>query len=133
MAHKLKDSMSTGELVGQLSEQVSRLVRDELRLARLELTEKGRHVGIGAGLFGGAGLVAFFGAAALLTAVILLLAEVLPPWAAAAVVALVLLIAAAVLSLAGKKQVSQGAPPTPEQTLRSVKADIDTVKERVRR
>jgi len=138
MAHRLRDpmstdSMSTGDLVGRLSEQMSRLVRDELRLARLEMTEKGRHVGIGAGLFGGAGLVAFFGAAALLTAVVLLLAEVLPPWAAAAIVGVVLLVGAALLSLAGKRQVSQGAPPTPVETLHSVKADFDAVKEKAHR
>ncbi|MEV1247188.1 phage holin family protein [Nonomuraea sp. NPDC050022] len=123
----------THKLVNDLSEQVSRLVRDELRLARLELTRKGKRAGFGAGLFGAAGMTAFFGGAALVTAVILLLALVMPGWAAAAVVAGVLFVVAAVLGLIGKNQVKQAAPLVPAETIASVKADIDVVKERARR
>lgn len=123
----------THKLVTDLSEQVSRLVRDELRLARLELTRKGKRAGFGAGLFGAAGMTAFFGAATLVAAVILLLALVLPAWAAAALVAVVLFIVAAVLGLIGKNQVKQATPPMPEEAIASVKADIDMVKERARR
>ncbi|NRQ39270.1 phage holin family protein [Nonomuraea sp. NN258] len=123
----------THKLVNDLSDQVSRLVKDELRLAKLELTEKGKHAGFGAGLFGAAGLIAFFGGAVLVTAVVLLLALVMPGWAAAAIVAVVLLIAAALLGLVGKKKVKQATPPVPEETIASVKADIDMVKERARR
>jgi uncharacterized membrane protein YqjE len=123
----------TQKLVSDLSDQVSRLVKDELRLARLELTEKGKRAGFGAGLFGAAGMAAFFGGAVLVTAVVLLLALVMPAWAAAAIVAIVLLIVAALLGLIGKNQVKQAAPPVPEETIASVKADIDMVKERARR
>ncbi|MEU1387583.1 MULTISPECIES: phage holin family protein [unclassified Nonomuraea] len=123
----------THKLVSDLSDQVSRLVKDELRLARLELAEKGRRAGFGAGLFGAAGMAAFFGGAALVTAVVLLLALVMPGWAAAAIVGAVLLIAAALLGLTGKNQVKQATPPVPEETIASVKADIDMVKERARR
>lgn len=123
----------THKLVTDLSEQVSRLVRDELRLARLELTRKGKRAGFGAGLFGAAGMTAFFGGATLVAAVILLLALVLPAWAAAALVAVVLFIVAAVLGLIGKNQVKQATPPMPEEAIASVKADIDMVKERARR
>ncbi|MCA2220614.1 phage holin family protein [Nonomuraea aurantiaca] len=123
----------THKLVNELSEQVSRLVRDELRLARLELTRKGKQAGFGAGLFGAAGMTAFFGGAALVAAVILLLALVMPAWAAAAVVAGALFAVAAVLGLIGKNQVKQAAPLVPEETIASVKADIDVVKERARR
>lgn len=123
----------THKLVNDLSDQVSRLVKDELRLARLELTEKGKRAGFGAGMFGAAGMAAFFGGAALVAAVILLLALVLPGWAAAAIVAVVLFIAAALLGLVGKNQVKQATPPVPEETIASVKADIDMVKERARR
>ncbi|TMR92443.1 phage holin family protein [Nonomuraea basaltis] len=123
----------TQKLVHDLSEQVSRLVKDELRLARMELTEKGKHARFGAGLFGAAGTVAFLGGATLVAAVVMLLALVLPGWAAAAIVAGVLLIAAAVLGLTGKNQVKRAAPPVPEETIASVKADIDMVKERARR
>ncbi|MFG3436660.1 MULTISPECIES: phage holin family protein [Nonomuraea] len=123
----------THKLVNDLSEQVSRLVRDELRLARLELTRKGKRAGFGAGLFGAAGLVAFFGGATLVAAVVLLLSLVMPAWAAAAIVAVVLFVIAAVIGLIGRKQVKQAAPPVPSEAIASVKADIDVVKESVRR
>jgi uncharacterized membrane protein YqjE len=123
----------THKLVNDLSEQVSMLVRDELRLARMELTEKGKHAGFGAGLFGAAGTVAFLGSAALVTAIILLLALVMPGWAAAAIVAGVLFIVAAVLGMIGKNQMKQAAPPVPRETIASVKADIDMVREHARR
>ncbi|QYC43356.1 hypothetical protein Nocox_28860 [Nonomuraea coxensis DSM 45129] len=123
----------TQKLVSDLSEQVSRLVKDELRLARMELTEKGKRAGFGAGLFGAAGTAAFFGAAALVAAVILLLALAMPAWVAAAVVGVVLFVVAAVLGLVGKNQVKRATPPVPEETIASVKADIDMVKERAHR
>lgn len=123
----------THKLVSDLSEQVSRLVRDELRLARLELTQKGKRAGVGAGLFGAAGMSAFFGGAALVAAVIMLLALVMPGWLAAAIVAAVLFIAAAVFGLTGKKQVKRVGPPVPSETIASVRADIDMVKEKARR
>ncbi|TYB68798.1 phage holin family protein [Nonomuraea sp. PA05] len=123
----------THKLVNDLSEQVTRLVKDELRLARMELTEKGKRAGFGAGLFGAAGMAAFFGGAALVAAVVMLLALVLPGWAAAAIVAGVLFIASAVLGLFGKNEVKRATPPVPEETIASVKADIDMVKERARR
>jgi len=128
-----KESLPTSELIRQMSEQVSRLVRDELRLAKAELTEKGRHAGIGVGLFGGAGVVALFGAASLVAAVILLLAQVMPAWAAAAVVGGVLLVVAGALGFFGKRQVTEAAPPTPVRTIESVKDDIDAVRERAHR
>nr|WP_201761655.1 phage holin family protein [Nonomuraea sp. K271] len=120
-------------MVNDLSEQVSRLVRDELRLARMELQEKGRHAGFGAGLFGAAGVVALFGGGALVAAVVMLLALFLPGWVAAAIVAVVLFIVAAVLGLTGRKQVKRAGPPVPRETLASVRADIDMVKEKARR
>ncbi|TDD15792.1 phage holin family protein [Nonomuraea diastatica] len=123
----------THKLVNDLSEQVSRLVKDELRLARIELQEKGRHAGFGAGLVGAAGVTALFGGGALVAAVILLLALVLPGWLAAAIVAVVLFVVAAVLGLTGKKQVQRATPPVPRETLASVRADIDMVKEYARR
>ncbi|SFI84010.1 Putative Holin-X, holin superfamily III [Streptosporangium canum] len=128
-----KDALSTAELIRQMSEEVSRLVRDELRLAKLELAEKGRHAGIGAGLFGGAGVVALYGGGALVAAVILLLALAMPAWAAAAIVGVVLLAVAAVLGVLGKRQVTEAVPPAPERTIESLKHDIDVVKERAHR
>ncbi|MEV0995239.1 phage holin family protein [Nonomuraea sp. NPDC050202] len=123
----------THKLVNDLSEQVTRLVKDELRLARMELTEKGKRAGFGAGLFGAAGMVAFCGGATLVAAVVMLLALVLPGWAAAAIVAGALFIVSALLGLFGKNEVKRATPPVPEEAIASVKADIDMVKERARR
>jgi hypothetical protein len=124
---------STGELVGQAAEQISRLVRDELAVARAEMTAKGKKAGVGAGLLGGGGLVAVYAVAALLTAVVLGLAEVMPAWLAALIVAVVLFAAAGVLAVVGRKEVKQAVPPVPQETVHSVKADIDEVKERAHR
>ena len=118
---------STAELVQRATEQISRLVRDELALARVELTQKGKHAGIGIGLFGGGGVMALYGTGALVATVILLLALVMPAWLAALIVAVALFVLAGILALVGKKQVSRAVPPVPEATVRSVRADVDTV------
>jgi Putative Actinobacterial Holin-X, holin superfamily III len=122
-----------GELARQLPEQVSKLVRDEMRLARMEMTEKGKRAGLGVGMFGGGGVVALYGVAAVLTAVILLLAKVMPAWGAALVVGGALLAAAAILAQLGRTQVRRASPPLPEQAVGSVKSDIDEIKERAHR
>jgi uncharacterized membrane protein YqjE len=119
---------STTALVSQLSEQVSRLVRDELRLAKLELTDKGKRAGLGAGLFGGAGLVALYGLAVLVAAVVLLLTLALPAWAAALIVAAVYGAIAAFLYMRGKDRVQEATPLKPEQTIDSVKEDVEWAK-----
>ncbi len=124
---------STGELVRQAAEQISRLVRDELALAKAEMTQKGKKAGVGAGLLGGGGVVALYGVAALLATVVLALAEAMPAWLAALIVAVVLFATAGVLALLGRRQVQQATPPVPRETVRNVKADIDEVKERAQR
>ncbi|HET8680927.1 MAG TPA: phage holin family protein [Micromonosporaceae bacterium] len=118
---------STAELIQNASEQISRLVRDELRLARAELASKGRTAGIGVGLLGGGGVVALYGVAALLTALVLGLAEVMPAWVAALLVGVVLLAVAGVLALVGRGRVREAAPPVPEETVASVRRDIGAV------
>lgn len=118
---------STSELVQRAAEQVTKLVRDELALARAELTEKGKHAGIGAGLFGGGGVLALYGVGALVAAGILLLALAMPAWLAALVMAVVLFAIAGILALIGRKQVRQAVPPMPTAAAESVRADVDTV------
>ena len=118
---------STSELVQRASEQISRLVRDELALAKAELTEKGKHAGIGVGLFGGGGALALYGLGVLIATAILALDLVMPAWLAALIVAVVLFAAAGVLALVGKKQVQQAVPPMPTDATESVKADVDAV------
>ncbi len=127
------EDASTGQLIGQLTEQISRLVRDEARLAQAEVSQKAKRLGVGAGLFGGAGLFAFFGLAVLIATAVLALALVLPAWLAALIVAVVLLAVAGALALVGKKDVDKGTPPVPSEAIASTKADIATVKESARR
>jgi membrane protein len=121
-----------GELVQDLSRQTSTLIRQEMRLAQAELAEKGRHAGRGAGMFGGAGVVALYGGGALIAAAVLGLATVLEPWIAAAAIGAALMLVAGVLALTGKKELEEAGPPKPEQTLDSVQRDIETVKARAR-
>jgi uncharacterized membrane protein YqjE len=122
------DDRSVGELVNQLSQQTSTLVRQEIRLAQPELQEKGKRMGIGAGLFGGASLVALYGVGALVAAAIIGIGTLLEPWIAAVIVGVVLLAVAGVLALTGRKQVERATPPLPEQAIASAKRDVDEIK-----
>lgn len=115
---------STGELVSRVSHDVSELVRNELRLAQAEMKEKGRQVGIGAGLFGVAGLLALYAVGVLIVTAVLALALVLDAWLAALIVGVVLLLAAGVASLLGKKEVEQAAPPLPTEAVAGIKQDV---------
>lgn len=123
---------STSELVQRASEQITRLVRDEIALAKAELTEKGKHAGIGVGLFGGAGVLALYGVGAMLATVIIALSLVLPAWLAALIVTVALFAVAGVLALLGKRQVSQAVPPEPSDALASAKADVDEVRHAIK-
>lgn len=123
---------STSELVQRASEQITRLVRDEIALAKAELAEKGKHAGIGVGLFGGGGVLALYGVGALIATLIVVLDLFLPLWAAALIVTVVLFAVAGVLALLGKKQVSQAVPPEPSEAVAGFKADVDEVKHAVK-
>jgi nitrate/nitrite transporter NarK len=122
-----------GELVQRASQQLTELVRGEMRLAQAEMKEKGKRYGKGGGLFGGAGVVGFLTLQALVATAIAALAVLLPIWAATLVITAVLGVIAAVMAMSGKKQVSQAAPPTPEQAIDNVKADVAEIKGSARR
>ncbi|MDY7090147.1 MAG: phage holin family protein [Actinomycetota bacterium] len=122
------EQQPVGQLVNQLSEQVSTLVRDELTLARMEMVEKGKRAGTGAGLLGGAGVIALYGLAALFVTMGALLALILPVWAAALIVTVVLFAAAGVAALIGKNQVKHAVPPEPIEAMESGKRDVEAVK-----
>ena len=124
---------STGELVKQLSEQVSALVRDELKMARLELTRKGRFAGLGMGMYGASGLVALYAIACLLAAAIIAIAGEIRPWLAALIVGLALLVVSAAAALMGRSRVRRATPPIPEQAVEGAKADVEEVKEGMHR
>lgn len=128
MSHPESSSQpSPAELISRLSEQTSRLVREEFKLARAEMTATAKQGGVGAGLLGAGGVLAAYGFAALIATAIIALALVLPAWAAALIVTAVLFIAAAIAALAGKKKV-QGLSPAPERTIGSLQDDIAEVK-----
>jgi uncharacterized membrane protein YqjE len=124
---------SAGELVKQMTEQVSTLVRDELKLAQVELTRKGKQAGLGAGLLGGGGLIAFFGVGCLTACAIIGLSRVVQPWLAALIVGVALLAIAGVAALMGKGRIRQATPLVPTEALGSVKSDVEEIKERTRR
>jgi uncharacterized membrane protein YqjE len=121
-----------GELLKQLSEETTRLVHQELELAKAELAQKGRQAGLGAGLFGAAGVIGFLALAALTTCIILLLDATMPAWLAALIVAAVYAAVAAVLAMRGRAKVKQATPPVPEQTIETVKEDVEWAKTQMR-
>ena len=124
---------SVGQLVEQLSAQISALVRDEMALATAEMKRKGAQAGIGIGMGGAGAVMALLGLGALVAAAILGLAVVLAAWLSALIIGVVLVVVAGVISAAGITQVRKSAPPVPEKAVRSTKQDIETVKESVRR
>ncbi len=123
----------TGQLVKQFSEEVSQLVRDELKLATLEMTSKAKTAARGASLFGGSGLLALYGTGCLLAAAIIALAGVMRPWLAALIVGVALLGIAGIAALAGRGQIKKATPPVPTRAADSVKADVEQIKESAHR
>jgi hypothetical protein len=123
---------STAELVQTASEQISRLVKDEIALAKAELAEKGKHAGIGIGLFGAGGVFVFYGVGATIATLIIVFDLFLPLWLAALIWTLVLFLAAGILALFGKNQVTKAVPPEPEAAIESVKLDVDEVVQAVK-
>jgi uncharacterized membrane protein YqjE len=120
------------DLLKQLSDQTATLVRQELELAKAELSAKGKQVGLGAGMFGGAGALGFYALGALTACLILALSTAVDGWLAALIVFVVYAAIAGVLALTGKTKVQQGTPPLPEQAVDSVKEDIEWTKARAR-
>ena len=120
----------TSELLKQLSDQTTTLVRQEIELAKLEFREKGKKAGIGAGMFGGAGVFGLYAVGALTATIILALATFLPGWVAALIVTVIYGAIAGVLALRGKSKINEAAPPVPEQAVETTKEDVRWVKTR---
>ncbi len=123
---------SMGELVQRLANETSELVRKEVELAKAEMTEKGKRAGLGAGMFGGAGIVGLLALGALTACFILALTTFLAAWLSALIVAVVYAAIAGVLALQGREKVKEATPPVPEQTVESVKEDVEWAKTRTR-
>lgn len=124
---------SVAELVQRASRQTADLVRQEMQLAQVELKQKGKQVGIGAGMFGAAGLIAFYGGGALIAAAVLGLSEAVAPWLAALIVGAILLVVAAVVGMVAKGKTGDAMPPKPEQAMESVHDDVEHLKEQAAR
>ena len=122
----MPDDPSAADLVKQVTEQTQRLIRQELALARLELSDTVKHAGIGAGMLAGAGFVAFLSLGTLVAMLVLLLDNAVDAWLAALIVTVGLLAVAGILALMGKGQLKRAAPAAPE-TVESVKADVEAV------
>jgi uncharacterized membrane protein YqjE len=119
---------TVGALVHDVSQQIPELIRAELRLAQAEISQKGKHAGLGIGMFGAAGVIALSGVGALVASAILALDLAMPAWLAAVVVAVLLLAVAGAVALVGKRQVAQAAPPVPGRAIEGIKKDVETVK-----
>ena len=126
----LASEASMAELVRQLSDQTTLLARQEVALAKAEMAEKGKRAGLGAGMFGGAGVAGAYAVGALVAAAILGLATAVDGWLAALIVGLVLAAVAGLLALVGKNKVQEATPPLPEEAISSTKQDVETVKAR---
>jgi hypothetical protein len=123
---------SIGDLFSTLSTETSTLIRQEMALARAELTQKGKEAGKGAGLFGGAGAVGLLGAGAITAGIILLLDLAIAAWLAAIIVGLIYVAIAAFLGLQGRDRIQAATPPVPEETVETVKEDVEWAKTRAR-
>jgi uncharacterized membrane protein YqjE len=128
----MADEQSTAELLRRLSEQTTELARKEVELAKLELREKGRKAGIGAGLFGGAGALGFYALGAFTAFLILVLDTAMAAWLAALIVTIVYGAIAGVLALQGRTKVQEATPPVPEQAVETTKEDVEWVKTRAK-
>ncbi|HEY4451741.1 MAG TPA: phage holin family protein [Solirubrobacteraceae bacterium] len=117
-----------GELFKELSADLSTLVRQELKLAQAEMAEKGKKAGVGIGLFGGAGVAAVLALGALTACLIAALSTGMEVWIAALIVTVGYGVAAGVLALNGRERVTEATPPVPEQTIETVKEDVQWAK-----
>jgi hypothetical protein len=122
----------TGELVQRLSQQVSLLVRQEVELAKAEVSEKGKQAGLGAGMLAGAAIAAVMTLGALTAAAILTLELAMPAWAAALIVTALWAAITSVLALQGRAKVQRVGKPVPEKTIESVKEDVEWTKDRMK-
>jgi Flp pilus assembly protein protease CpaA len=114
---------SVPDLLKQLSQETSTLVKQELDLARAELSEQGKRAGIGAGFIGGGALFGLGAFGAFTACLIAVLGLAMDTWIAALIVTAVYGAAAAFLAMRGKDKIQEAAPPA-EQTVETLKEDV---------
>jgi uncharacterized membrane protein YqjE len=132
-AGRAAQERSTGDLVKSVTEQVSVLMRDELKLAQLEMTGKAKQAGKGMGMMGGGALIALYGVACLIACVIIAISHSLQAWLSALIIGVALLVVAAIATAIGRSKMRQGTPPMPTEAVESVKTDVQEVRERAHR
>jgi hypothetical protein len=123
-----RQNESTGQLVKDLSQDISTLVRQELQLAKAEMAQKGKQAGIGAGMLGGAGVFGLAVVGGSMATIILVLDTFLPNWLAALITTLAYAAVGGVLALRGRDRLKDAGAPVPERTKESVKEDIEWAK-----
>lgn len=128
-SHELRER-PIGEVARDLTSDLSLLVRQEIELAKAEMAQKGRTAAPGLGMFGGAGIVALSAAGAITAFLVLVFSLFLPDWAAALIVGAVLAAVAYLLIRQGKERVADAGTPVPEQTIETVKEDVEWAKTR---
>jgi hypothetical protein len=128
-----REEHSTGELVKMMTEQVSVLIRDELKLAQLEMTSKGKQAALGAGMYGTSGVVALYGVGCLLACAIIAISGVVAAWLAALIIGVALLVVAGLAALLGRQRMRKASPPVPAQAVADVKADVEEIRKRAHR
>jgi membrane protein len=116
--------------VEQLSEQTSRLARQEVELAKAELQVKGRRAGLGAGMFGSAGVLGLYAIGALLAAAVLALSTAVTAWVSALIVGILLAAFAGILVLRGQSRLQAASPLVPERAIDSTKEDVREARSR---
>jgi hypothetical protein len=130
--HQMQER-SAGELVKELSELVPRLVRDELKLAQVEMTQKGKQMGIGAGAYAGSGLIALYAIGCLLACAIIAISGAIAAWLSALIIGVALLVVSGIAALIGKSRMNKATPPVPREAIDSVHADVEEIKEKAHR
>jgi Flp pilus assembly protein TadB len=123
-----KEDASLGQLTSELSQQVTRLVRDEIHLAQVEMRDKGKRLGTGAGLMGSGGVIGLFGFGCFVAAAVLAVNLALSAWLSAVIVGAALLVVAVILGLVGRRQTRRGTPPIPHEAIESAKEDLGALR-----
>ena len=131
-SHGDQRELPVGELLKELTNQTTTLVKQELELAKAEMAEKGKQAGLGAGMFGGAGIVGLLALGSLTACVIAALDTGMELWLAALIVTVVYAVIAGVLALVGKQKTQAATPPAPEQAIDSTKDDVQWAKSRAK-
>jgi uncharacterized membrane protein YqjE len=121
---------SVPELVKDLTRDISELVRQEIELARTEMTEKGKKAGLGVSMFGGAAVLGMAVVGGSMATIIILLNLAMPLWLASLITTLLYAGAAGLLALRGRDELRETGAPIPERAKDSMKEDIQWAKTR---